>query len=103
VAEGTDEREVIRPSLGVSFSNPLDFAIVGAGGTECQPSREIRNVPVNRYRHTFIIPRYPGVCPADVRSRPALRGRVRHLPFEPRTRWTGQVSNSIELEQGTNA
>ena len=39
VAKGTDEREVVRPCLGVAFSNPPDIAIVAAGGTECQPSR----------------------------------------------------------------
>lgn len=62
MAEGTDECEVVRPCLGIAFSNPPDLAIVTAGRTEYQPSREIRNISVDGYRHTLIISPLPQAC-----------------------------------------
>ena len=58
MAERADEFEVLCPCFGV-FPNPTDLAILAAGGTICEPSREIRNVSVDGYRHAFIIQPLP--------------------------------------------
>jgi hypothetical protein len=57
VAECAHELEVLCPCFGVAFPNPTDIAILTAGGTICEPSREIRNVTVDAYCHAFIIQR----------------------------------------------
>ena len=59
VAESADELEVLCPCFGVAFANPMDIAILAAGGTRCEPSGEIRNVWVDGYRHAFIIQPLP--------------------------------------------
>jgi hypothetical protein len=48
---------------------------LAAGGTVCEPSGEIRNISVDGYGHTLYYATAKGL--ADLRSRPALRGRVR--------------------------
>src|SRR5215470_9671984 len=68
VAKSADELEVICACCGVAFPNPTDLAIFSAGGTVCEPSREIGNVSVDGYGHASII--QPGPLAADLRFTP---------------------------------